>query len=68
MGSASSSVSCSHKPKMDFPTFDRTNPRLWKDKCETYFEIFGVSDELKPHFATLNFTDAATSWLETLEL
>jgi hypothetical protein len=53
---------------MDFPTFDRTNPRLWKDKCETYFEIFGVSDELKPHFATLNFTNAATSWLETLEL
>jgi hypothetical protein len=38
----------SHKPKMNFPTFDGTNPRLWKDKCESYFEIFGVSEALKP--------------------
>jgi hypothetical protein len=53
---------------MDFPTFDGTNPRLWKDRCETYFEIFGVSDALKPRFAALNFTDAAAAWLQTVEL
>jgi hypothetical protein len=53
---------------MDFPTFDGTNPRLWRDKCETYFEIFVVSDELKPRFAALNFTDAAAAWLQTVEL
>jgi hypothetical protein len=53
---------------MDFPTFDGTNPRLWKDRCETYFEIFGVSDALKPRFAALNFTDTAAAWLQTVEL
>jgi hypothetical protein len=41
---SASSTSHSHKPKMNFPTFDGTNPRLWRDKCESYFEIFGVSD------------------------
>jgi hypothetical protein len=62
------SLARSHKPKMDFPTFDGTNPRLWRDKCETYFEIFAMSDELKPRFVALNFTDAAAAWLQTVEL
>jgi hypothetical protein len=75
MGSATNSVPRSHIPKMDFPTFDGTNPRLdgtnprlWRDKCETYFEIFAVSDELKPRFAALNFTDAPATWMQTVEL
>jgi hypothetical protein len=53
---------------MNFPTFDGTNPRLWRDKCESYFEIFGVSDALKPRFAALNFTGVAEAWLQTMEL
>jgi hypothetical protein len=57
----------SHKPKMNFPTFDGTNPRLWKDKCESYFEIFGVSEALKPRFAALNFSGVAETWLQTVE-
>ena len=43
-------------------------PRLWKDRCEMYFEVFGVSDHMKPRFAALNFEGAAASWLQTLEL
>jgi hypothetical protein len=66
--SQSSSSSHSHTPKINFPTFDGTNPRLWKDKYESYFEIFGVSDALKPRFAALNFTGPAEAWLQTLEL
>jgi hypothetical protein len=68
LSSQPSSSSHSHKPKINFPTFDGTNPRLWKDKCESYFEIFGVSDALKPRFAALNFTGIAEAWLQTLEL
>jgi len=53
---------------MDFPIFDGENPRLWKDRCELYFEIFGVCEALKPRFAALNFKGADSSWLQTLEL
>jgi hypothetical protein len=53
---------------MNFPTFDGTNPRLRKDKCESYFEIFGVSELLKPRFDTLNFSGVAEAWLQTMEL
>ena len=32
-----SSVRVGRTPKMDFPKFDGSNPRLWKDKCELFF-------------------------------
>jgi hypothetical protein len=59
LGSSHTVVSHSHKPNMNFPTFDGTNPRLWKDKCESYFEIYNVNDALKPRFAALNFSGVA---------
>ena len=33
-----------------------------------YFEVYRVSDALKPRFAALNFEDTAASWLQTVEL
>jgi len=65
--SAGSSRS-SHKPKLEFPKFDGQQPRLWKDKCESYFEVYEISDALKPRFAALNFTGLAETWLHTAEL
>jgi hypothetical protein len=53
---------------MSFPSFDGENPRLWKDRCELYFEIYSVHDALKPRFAALNFKGAAAAWLQTFEL
>lgn len=55
-------------PKMEFPKFDGENPRLWKARCEMYFEVFGVSEHMKTRFAALNFEGPAASWLQTLEL
>nr|XP_051210878.1 uncharacterized protein LOC127328311 [Lolium perenne] len=34
-------------PKMDFPKFDGTDPTIWRDNCEMYFEIYGISDMMK---------------------
>jgi len=28
-------------PKLDFPKFDGENPRMWKDRCEMFFEVYG---------------------------
>ena len=33
-----------------------------------YFEVYGVSESLKPRFAVLNFSGPAAAWLQTLEL
>jgi hypothetical protein len=27
-------------PKMDFPKFDGTDPRIWIDKCIAYFSLY----------------------------
>lgn len=54
--------------KMDFPKFDGDNPRLWKEQCELYFEIYCVIDAMKPRFAALNFICSATTWLQTIQL
>jgi hypothetical protein len=56
-----------HLPKLDFPKFTGDNPKIWKKKCETYFDVFSVPDHLQTKYATLNFTDKAALWLETIE-
>ena len=54
-------------PKMDFPKFDGTDPSVWKDNCEMYFEIYGISETMKVKFAMLNFVGNASLWLKTLQ-
>lgn len=57
-----------HLPKMEFPKFDGTNPRLWRDHCERYFEVYSVVPFLKTRFAALNFTESAAVWLQIEEV
>lgn len=57
----------SHLPKMEFPKFDGTNPRLWKENCERYFEVYSVVPFLRTRFAAMNFIDSAAIWLQTEE-
>lgn len=53
---------------MDFQKFSGDNPRLWKDRCEVYFEVYSISDMLKTRFASLNFEGPAATWLQSAEL
>jgi hypothetical protein len=57
----------SHGPKMEFPKFDGTNPRLWRDQCVLFFEVYGTPHAMKTRFAILNFKGAAASWLQMVE-
>lgn len=50
-----------------FPKFDGDNPRLWRDCCEMYFEVYVVHPSLKTRFAALNFSGQAAIWLQTIE-
>jgi hypothetical protein len=60
----------SHKylPKLDFPKFNCDNPKIWAKKCEVYFDVFFVLESLCTRYATLNFTNRAALWLETVEV
>ncbi|WVZ78975.1 hypothetical protein U9M48_026610 [Paspalum notatum var. saurae] len=52
---------------MQFPTFDGSHPRIWKDKCEDYFAMFDVPDHMWVRSATMHFQDNATKWLRGLQ-
>jgi hypothetical protein len=54
-------------PRIDFPKFDGEHPRLWKEKCEKYFWMCAVPQELWAPFATLHFHGHAAYWLQTFE-
>ncbi|CAD6334226.1 unnamed protein product [Miscanthus lutarioriparius] len=54
-------------PKIEFPKFDGSNPRLWQDHCTMFFEVYAVHPSLKTRFAALNFIGIAETWLHTVE-
>lgn len=54
-------------PKLEFPKFNGEQPRLWRDQCLWYFEVYDVHPSLKTRFAALNFMGAAALWLQTIE-
>ena len=35
-----------YMPKMQFPSFNGSNPGIWKDKCEDYFSIFNLPESM----------------------
>lgn len=57
----------SHGPKMEFPKFDGSNPRLWRNQCVLFFEVYGTPPAMKTRFAILNFKGAAATWLQKVE-
>jgi hypothetical protein len=63
---SSSYLAHKHLPKLDFPKFNGENPKIWAKKCEVYFDAFSVPESLRTRYATLNFTDRAAPWLETV--
>jgi hypothetical protein len=50
-------------PTMSFPNFDRSNPKLWKQQCETYFEFYSVPVEMWVRVSTMHFVlDLLWAW------
>jgi hypothetical protein len=54
-------------PPMNFPVFDGSNPKLWKNQCETYFEYYAVLVEMWIRLAIMHFEGSALFWLESME-
>ena len=51
-------------PKLSFPRFDGSNPRIWKSKCEDYFQLYSVPEAMKATFASLHMDDNSAKWLQ----
>jgi hypothetical protein len=51
-------------PKMPFPRFDGTHPRIWRDKCYDYFRVFNISPALWLTTATLHMEGNAAIRLQ----
>ena len=54
-------------PQLPFPEFDGSSPRLWRKKCETYFELYAVPKSFWTKLATMFFIGPAVYWLQSLE-
>jgi hypothetical protein len=52
---------------MNFPVFDGTYPKLWKHRCETYFEFYAVPVEVWVRMATMYFEGSAVFWVQSME-
>ncbi|WVZ82001.1 hypothetical protein U9M48_029318, partial [Paspalum notatum var. saurae] len=66
-GSRDSSFSCGKLPKLHFPHFDGSQPKLWITRCEDYFDLYGVDSHMWVKVASMHFSDAATHWLQSVE-
>lgn len=51
-------------PKMHFPKFDGTNPKIWKDNCKSYFELYQLPEGMWITAATLHFEGNAAMWYQ----
>jgi hypothetical protein len=54
-------------PKINFPEFDGTLPKLWQSRCEFYFNVYMVVPSVWIQVATMNFKGPASRWLQSVE-
>lgn len=49
-------------PKIQFPKFDGSQPKIWFDNCANYFIIYSVPDRLKVTTTTMHLEGNAAKW------
>lgn len=52
-------------PKMQFPKFDGTKPKIWKDNCKSYFELYHLPEGMWITAATLHVESNAAMWYQS---
>ena len=51
-------------PKLSCPTFDGSNPRIWKSKCLDYFQLCNIDEAFWTTAASLSMDGNAAKWLQ----
>ena len=49
-------------PKIHFPKFNGSNPKIWFDNCANYFTIYSIPEHLKVTAATMHLEGNASKW------
>jgi len=49
---------------MQFPIFDGTDPKVWKDNYKSYFELYSLPEGMWITAATLHFKENAAKWYQ----
>lgn len=51
-------------PKMHFPKFDGSHPKIWIDNCTNYFSIYNVPERVWVSSATMHLEGNAAKWFQ----
>jgi hypothetical protein len=51
-------------PKMLFPKFDGTDPKIWRDNCQSYFDLYKLPEGMWITAAHLHFEGNAAKWYQ----
>jgi hypothetical protein len=54
-------------PKMNFPKFEADNPRLWKSRCESYFDMYNVDEYIWVKVASMHFEGPTARWFQSID-
>ncbi|XP_073360196.1 uncharacterized protein [Aegilops tauschii subsp. strangulata] len=52
---------------LELPKFDGTSPRLWQNRCEDQFKLWGTPTSPWLSLVTAQFEGAAARWLESIQ-
>jgi hypothetical protein len=53
--------------KLNFLSFSSDDPQLWRSRCESYFEMYGMEYSLWIKVASMHFEGAAARWFQSHE-
>ncbi|KAE8685919.1 hypothetical protein F3Y22_tig00111088pilonHSYRG00141 [Hibiscus syriacus] len=63
-GSCNTSGIMLHRPKIELPFFEGSNPRGWIHKCLKYFSLCSIAEEQRVEVATMYLTGKAEIWFD----
>ena len=49
-------------PKLSFPKFDGTSPKLWQKRCEDYFATYAIEEIVWVRVSSMHFKGVAGRW------
>jgi hypothetical protein len=55
-------------PKMLFPKFDGTQPKIWFTKCDNYFDIYSIPEDLWVQAASMHLEGNVAKWWEAYKI
>ena len=54
-------------PKMNFPDFDGSDPKVWLDNCRSYFELYQIPEGMWITAARIHLKDNAARWYQAFK-